>query len=248
MGRRLTPEQREERAINNAIKKRMRAIAKAERDERNRLERERIDNNKREQAKKKAIKIREAWLRKQKRINDKADRLHGVYHAMLGLYQAAMTSTTTSCVNYQVYGRLIGTHIFELNPRFMGWKSDAYLAAREKQKQETGKALSPTDEHIYPRQFDGEFLLCHMITMGGMSWNEFLDYVDVFTQVAHVMPNENTSLIEYQKSHTFVSPEDAYEKAGIAVKDCGTECYYRRLEDVAPQKVLHAYFGRRVHA
>ncbi len=141
-------------------------------------------------------------------------------------------------------GRKIGTLIFELSFRFMGWKSAAYLTTKAEKKQ-AGEAFQPTHEHIYPRQFDGEFLMCHMITMGDLSFDLFCDYMDVFCQTAHVLNNENKTLEKYQKADIFISPETAYDAAGIKVEQASGNYTFYRLEEVAPPEVLCSFFGRR---
>ena len=137
-------------------------------------------------------------------------------------------------------GRMLGTLLFEVPFNFIGWESDNYIAAKE-----ADKTTKPTPEHIYPRQFDGEFILSHLTTKGEISYDMFSRYVDVFSQTAKVLSEENVRLEKYQKSHLFVQPELSYMAAGVNVTtDPNTEIL--RLEEVAPPEVIDGFFGARV--
>jgi hypothetical protein len=59
-----------------------------------------------------------------------------------------------------------------------------------------------------------------------LNWTEVDDpaaemlqrYLNCCGQFNYVLPEENKRLVKYQKTHTFISPEDAYEQAGIGLK------------------------------
>ena len=219
---------------------------KAKSDEKKRLYREGVERRAAERLAKRIAKeealVAARLARAQQREREYNEQLDIIYDMCLAVRNRKLTE-----YGRRKAGRMIGTLIFELPFRFIGWKSKSYMEARTFKKMTDGTTLAPTHEHVYPRQFDGEFLLCHMQTMGGMSRETFSKYIDIFRQTAHVLKQENMNLEQYQKAHRFISPEAAYLAAGVEVVQCEGGQTFHRLEEVAPQKVLHAFFGYRNH-
>jgi len=145
----------------------------------------------------------------------------------------------------QWVGRAIGTIVFDVPTRYIGWRSEKYHEARVKTS-ETGNAIKPSPEHIYPRQLCGELLVHHMMINEGLEFDHFVAYVNVFRQIAHVLSDENQDMKEYQGRSTFICPEHAYEVAGIRMIEMHDGEKLLRLEDVTPPDVLETVFGERL--
>lgn len=81
------------------------------------------------------------------------------------------------------------------------------------------KAVKLTKDHHYPRKVAAAELFA-------LNWTEVDDpaaemlqrYLNCYGQFNYVLPEENKRLVKYQKTHTFISPEVAYEQAGIGLK------------------------------
>lgn len=150
----------------------------------------------------------------------------------------------------KILSRFFGVISRETRPTtFIGWESKKYLdavAAAEKVGVSKSNVKGVTDEHIYPMQFFGLFLLTHLRVCGSLSLEQFTLYMEVLNQVAHVTKKENETLgcgsSAPQHPSKFLGPERAYREAGIDVNFTSI----KRLEDVAPIEVLEAFFGDRL--
>mgnify|MGYP006269269801 CR=1 FL=1 len=80
------------------------------------------------------------------------------------------------------------------------------------------KSVKLTKDHHYPRKVAAAELFA-------IAWQELPDaaievgnrYLQVYGRFNYVLPEENKRLVKYQKTHSFVSPEVAYQQAGIAL-------------------------------
>ena len=78
------------------------------------------------------------------------------------------------------------------------------------------KSVKLTKDHHYPRKVAAAELFA-------IQWRELGDpaqevcnrYLQVYGRFNYVLPEENKRLVKYQKTHSFVSPEQAYQQAGI---------------------------------
>ena len=78
------------------------------------------------------------------------------------------------------------------------------------------KTVKLTKDHHYPRKVAAAELFA-------MDWSAVTDpaaevlerYLQAYGQFNYVLPEENKRLVKYQKTHSFVSPEQAYQQAGI---------------------------------
>jgi hypothetical protein len=78
------------------------------------------------------------------------------------------------------------------------------------------KAVKLTKDHHYPRKVAAAELFA-------IQWQQLPDpaqevcsrYLQVYGRFNYVLPEENKRLVKYQKTHAFVSPEQAYQQAGI---------------------------------
>lgn len=145
----------------------------------------------------------------------------------------------------QWVGRAIGTIVFDVPARYIGWRSESFHEAYIQAKK-NGETLKPSPEHIYPRQFCGELLVYHMLLYEGIEFDQFILYVNVFRQIAHVLSAENHDMKGFQGRDTFVCPEHAYKLAGIHMVSTGDGEELLRIEDVAPLDVLEVVYGERL--
>ena len=80
------------------------------------------------------------------------------------------------------------------------------------------KAVKLTKDHHYPRKVAAAELFA-------IDWQQLPDaaheacsrYLQVYGRFNYVLPEENKRLVKYQKTHSFVSPEMAYQQAGIGL-------------------------------
>jgi len=146
-----------------------------------------------------------------------------------------------------ILSRLFGTAARETRPAvFVGWESQDYHDSVLFAEIDGKKKPNPTEEHFYPMQFYGLFLLTHIKVCQSLTREQFDAYMEVFNQVAHVTKKENEALgcgdEAPQNPSKFTSPERAYREAGVIVNFTPI----KRLEDVAPREVLEVFFGDRL--
>lgn len=170
------------------------------------------------------------------------NRIWRIYQAMTSWYVADMDQDMI-----RDSARDLGQLIYEVEPVcYIGWTSQKALEARASAKR-SGIPFAFTEEHLYPRQLAGEILMYHLIvTDGELSLGTCRRYIDVFRQVARVTGGENIALAPFQKREVFITPELAYQQAGIEVVYDNNRTKFQRLEHVAPIEVLREIFGERV--
>lgn len=126
-----------------------------------------------------------------------------------------MWNTQIASRNNSVRGRNIGNSIFDLPSVFTGYESIASIKMRELHVSK----YSPTLEHFKPRQWRGEQIaemICTMIQNNSeLTFHNFATEIYESCFVHKVTKEENLRLVEYQKSHKFISSEQSYHDAGI---------------------------------
>ena len=78
------------------------------------------------------------------------------------------------------------------------------------------KAVKLTKDHHYPRKVAAAELFA-------LDWSAITDgaavvldrYLTAYGKFNYVLPEENKRLVKFQKTHLFVSPQHAYQQAGI---------------------------------
>jgi len=78
------------------------------------------------------------------------------------------------------------------------------------------KSVKLTKDHHYPRKVSAAELF-------SLDWRKIENpvaevhnrYVERYGQYNYVLPLENKKLVKYQKTNTFISPEESYRQAGI---------------------------------
>ena len=81
------------------------------------------------------------------------------------------------------------------------------------------KAVKLTKDHRYPRKVAAaELFLLNWSVIEDPAEEVLNRYLSCYGQYNFVLPEENKSLVKYQKTKSFISPEQAYEQAGIQLK------------------------------
>ena len=135
------------------------------------------------------------------------------------------------------HGRSIANDLHDLPFIFSGFESEASIAAANDEI--TGKRYSPCFDHYYPRLLAGvRIAKCVHQLKYDFTHATLVKMVHEFSHVHKVTSEENTRLRPFQRLDTFVSPEDAYNKAGIKlvqVKDYEPHLVYLDLIDILTQ-------------
>lgn len=170
---------------------------------------------------------------------------HDVYLMTLGLLEHKLQPSDQSRM-----GRKIAVALREIPNVHIPWISKECLKAK-------AQGILPVQEHIYPLQVDGEILFTHLyLAQEGkvpiFSFRQFVRYARVFLQVAKTTSQENKNLGCYgrespQHTELFITPEWAYRMVGMKFPPIEVEFTpINRIENVAPKKVLKAFFGDRL--
>lgn len=162
-------------------------------------------------------------------------------HCLWELYTKLRTDLSPS--EFKIYGRCIGTDLFDLTNKhriFTGYESKASLARRKKDP-----SYKPTKEHFIPCQFAGEFIVNHIQVYGDINLKYFSIYANLFRQIHYVTKEENQSLRYWQKPNRFTVPEEGYKEVGIELVKTTDNAEIIHLRDIAPIKVLKHVYGDR---
>jgi len=116
-------------------------------------------------------------------------------------------SLTDEMIRY--HGRSVGNDIHDLSRIWTGYESEESIA----QKMVLG--YKHCDEHFWPRQYAGEYIVKCVCLNAGISFEYLVTLLNKFRQVHRVTPEENRRLMKYQHTSVFTTPEDAYEQAGV---------------------------------
>ena len=81
------------------------------------------------------------------------------------------------------------------------------------------KKVKLTKDHRYPRKVAAaELFALNWSAIDDPSEEVLNRYLGCYGQYNLVLPDENKRLVKYQKTQSFVSPEQAYQQAGIHLK------------------------------
>lgn len=131
------------------------------------------------------------------------------------------------------FGRLIGNGIHDMPHMWTGFESVESIKSR-KEKQ----GYCPTDEHFYPRQYAGEYIMRRAIRDGDeFTMKTLARLLYKFCRVNKVTKQENNRLTQYQKADTFSYPKRSYRQAEITLEKVGKgkdmyESIFRELMDI----------------
>ena len=120
----------------------------------------------------------------------------------------------------QLLETVIGASIWYLPQSESLWTGDISIEALKA----LGEASSPkkiklTKDHHYPRKVAAAELFA-------LDWSAIEDqtlevavrYINRYGKFNYVLPEENKSLVKYQKTHNFISPVQSYADAGIELR------------------------------
>jgi hypothetical protein len=136
------------------------------------------------------------------------DKVLALYHRISHLHTF---EHTPDFVSY--HGRCIGNTIHDLPVVWTGYESVKSIESRKQDPK-----YKPCNEHFYPRQWAGGYIINHIINNRGITLAALMRIIEVFRQVHKVTPRENRILMKYQSATDFVTPKHAYDSAGIVLK------------------------------
>ena len=123
----------------------------------------------------------------------------------------------------QLLETMVGAAIWYLPQGKELWTGEISVEAIKKLS-ETKKLDSLTKDHNYPRKVAASELFKVDWSKIPIPHEEVLNrYQTKYGLYNYVLPEENKRLVQYQKGHVFVSPEDSYIQAGIPLRKLSHE-------------------------
>lgn len=111
------------------------------------------------------------------------------------------------------HGRSIGNDIYDLPTVFTGSES-----LKSRHNSIHNKLYKPCKEHLWPRQWAGEYLTSFIIKSDEVpEFKEIIQLVYKFCHVHHVTSAENMLLRPFQKISTFKDPQFSYLSCGVVL-------------------------------
>ena len=150
------------------------------------------------------------------RLSERADVVARTVLSQQGFYQSEQCSPNQR----QLLETMVGAAIWYFPQSEELWTGSISVEAlKAMATSQKPKAVKLTKDHHYPRKVAAAELFA-------LNWTEVDDpaaemlqrYLNCYGQFNYVLPEENKRLVKYQKTHTFISPEDSYEQAGIGLK------------------------------
>ena len=151
-----------------------------------------------------------------RRLSERADVVARTVLSQQAFYQSEQCSPNQR----QLLETMVGAAIWYFPQSEELWTGSISVEAlKAMATSQKPKAVKLTKDHHYPRKVAAAELFA-------LNWAEVDDpaaemlqrYLNCYGQFNYVLPEENKRLVKYQKTHTFISPEDAYEQAGIGLK------------------------------
>jgi hypothetical protein len=155
-------------------------------------------------------------ISKDLRLSERADVVARTVLSQQAFYQSEQCSPNQR----QLLETMVGAAIWYFPQSEELWTGSISVEALEAMAtSQKPKAVKLTKDHHYPRKVAAAELFA-------LNWTEVDDpaaemlqrYLNCYGQFNYVLPEENKRLVKYQKTHTFISPADAYEQAGIGLK------------------------------
>lgn len=131
--------------------------------------------------------------------------------------QAFYSSSDCSHNQRQLLETMVGAALWYLPQSNKMWTGCISVGAvKEFIASDEPKSVKLTKDHHYPRKVSAAELFA-------VDWQHIDDpvtevydrYVEKYGQYNYVLPLENKQLVKYQKTGTFVSPQESYRQAGI---------------------------------
>lgn len=125
----------------------------------------------------------------------------------------------------QLLETMIGAAIWYLPQVKELWTGDISIGALKKIfESDNPKKIKLTKDHHYPRKVSAaELFKLNWSTFSNPAEEVLHRYKNIYGRFNFVLPEENKSLVKYQKEHIFRSPEDSYRKAGIYLRNISNE-------------------------
>ena len=125
----------------------------------------------------------------------------------------------------QLLETMIGAAIWYLPQGKELWTGNISIDALKKLfESEKPNKVTLTKDHHYPRKVAASELF-------KLDWSKFSNpaeevlkrYESLYGRFNFVLPEENKKLVQYQKGHVFVNPEDSYRQASIELRKISQE-------------------------
>ena len=125
----------------------------------------------------------------------------------------------------QLLETMIGAAIWYLPQAKELWTGDISIKALKKFfESDNPKKIKLTKDHHYPRKVSAaELFKLNWSTFSNPAEEVLHRYKNIYGRFNFVLPEENKSLVKYQKGHVFVNPEDSYRQACIELRKISQE-------------------------
>ena len=159
-----------------------------------------------------ALKTKDANLR----LLERADVVARTVMSQQAFYQSHQCSPNQR----QLLETMVGAAIWYFPQNDELWTGMISVDALESFVGRAGsKAVKLTKDHHYPRKVAAaELFSLNWGTINDPAEEVLRRYLNCYGQFNLVLPEENKRLVKHQRTQSFVSPADAYAKAGIELK------------------------------
>ncbi len=125
----------------------------------------------------------------------------------------------------QLLETMVGAAIWYLPQGKELWTGNISINALKKLlESDNPQKITLTKDHHYPRKVAAaELFKLEWSTFSSPAEEVLKRYQDIYGRFNFVLPEENKRLVQYQKGHVFVSPEDSYRQAGIFLRKISQE-------------------------
>ena len=155
----------------------------------------------------------------EKKILDKAEVIARTVISQQSFYKSIDCNEN----HLQLLETMVGAAIWYLPQGKELWTGNISVKAIKKIS-DTKLLSSLTKDHSYPRKVAASELFQVDWSKISIPKEEVLNrYQTKYGLYNYVLPEENKRLVQYQKGHVFVSPEDSYIQAGIPLRKLSHE-------------------------
>ena len=125
----------------------------------------------------------------------------------------------------QLLETMIGAAIWYLPQGKELWTGDISIEALKKLFEfDNPLKIKLIKDHHYPRKVSAAVLFkLNWSTFSNQAEEVLQHYQNIYVSFIFVLPEENKSLVKYQKVHILLSLEDLYRKAGIYLRNISNE-------------------------
>ena len=150
------------------------------------------------------------------RLKERADVVARTVLSQLEFYQSEQCTANQR----QLLETMVGAAIWYLPQSDELWTGGISVEALQALAASSQpKKVKLTKDHRYPRKVAAaELFALNWSAIDDPSEEVLNRYLGCYGQYNLVLPDENKRLVKYQKTQSFVSPEQAYQQAGIQLK------------------------------